>query len=198
VVSALKRYRAAGGRLFLVTGETVEDLATFPQIDLFDHIVAENGAVLFNANLGDERVLSEADPVPVIEAFREIGATEVKSGRVVVSAKEDKRRIQEALARRNLNWKVIRNRGDLLILPRGIDKASGLAALLVEFDLAAHNVAAIGDAENDRPMIEFCGLGAAVANAVPILKANARMVTRGRAGRGMIELIEAILRDDVL
>jgi hydroxymethylpyrimidine pyrophosphatase-like HAD family hydrolase len=197
VARALKRFRAAGGRLFLVTGETIEDLANFPQIDLFDHVVAENGAVLFNSNLGDERVLCVSNPAPVVNALREISAREVKAGRVVVSTKEDERRIREALARRNLNWQIIRNRGDLLLLPWGVNKATGLAAILEQFDLAPDQVAAIGDAENDRAMIEYCGFGVAVSNAVPILKEHARMVTRGRAGHGMIELIDAILRDDV-
>src|SRR4051812_23521989 len=181
VARALERFRGAGGRLFLVTGETIEDLAAFPRIDLFDHIVAENGAVLFNHKLGEQRILIDASPKPVVEALREISASEVKSGQVIVSTKENEARVHETLARRNLNWLTIHNRSDLLLLPRGVNKATGLAAVFEQFNLAANRVAAIGDAENDRAMVELCGLGAAVANAVPLLKDHARVVTRGRA-----------------
>jgi hydroxymethylpyrimidine pyrophosphatase-like HAD family hydrolase len=80
----------------------------------------------------------------------------------------------------------------------GVDTASGLRALIKTTGLKSEQVAGIGDAENDLAMIRACGLGAAVADAVPQLKAHAQMVTVGGAGRGVIELIEAILRDDVL
>jgi hydroxymethylpyrimidine pyrophosphatase-like HAD family hydrolase len=197
VSAALERYRDAGGRVFLVTGETSDELAVFPRLDLFDYVVAENGGVLLNYRLGDERVLSEANPRPVVDALREIGARELKWGRVVVSAKEDERRMREALARSNLHWQIIHNRRDLLLLPRNINKATGLAALLEEIQLPINQIAAVGDAENDRVLIESCGFGVAVANAVPVLKEHAQMVTRGRAGRGVIELVDAILRDEL-
>jgi hydroxymethylpyrimidine pyrophosphatase-like HAD family hydrolase len=68
VAAALCQFRNAGGRVFLATGETITDLAQFPHIDLFDRIVAENGAVLFSPNLGNERVLCDDDPQPVVRA----------------------------------------------------------------------------------------------------------------------------------
>ena len=196
LIRAMERFREAGGQLFLVTGESSVELAAFPRLDLFDHIVAENGAVLLNSKLGDERVLCEAHPAPVVEALRQFGASELKSGRIAVSTKEDERRVREALARQNLDWEVIRNRRDLLILPRGINKATGLAAALANFKLKPESVAAVGDAENDCAMIEFCGLGAAVANAVDLLKNCADVVLRGRCDRGVIELIEGLLRGE--
>jgi hydroxymethylpyrimidine pyrophosphatase-like HAD family hydrolase len=196
VASALARFREAGGRVFLVTGERIEDLANFPGIELIDQIVAENGALILNPILAVECILSDADPAPVLRALNEIRAREVKAGRVLVSTKEDERRVRELLARQNLNWHVHHNRGDLLLLPAGIDKATGLAVALKKFNLKSEQVVGIGDAENDRALIEYCGLGAAVANAVPVVKEHAAVVTRGHAGRGVIELIDAILRDD--
>jgi hydroxymethylpyrimidine pyrophosphatase-like HAD family hydrolase len=197
VAAALCQFRNAGGRVFLATGETITDLAQFPHIDLFDRIVAENGAVLFSPNLGNERVLCDDDPQPVVRALREFGANGVKHGRVVVSVRDHRRRIEEALTRHNLAWKIVHNRKDFLIVPRGIDKASGLAAALPEFAIQPERVAAVGDAENDRSMLEFCGLGVAVANAVPLLKASVGMVTSSQSGHGVIELIDAILRDEL-
>ena len=47
-VAALKRLRDSGRKLIMVSGRQLEDLfAVFPYTDLFDSIVAENGAVLY-------------------------------------------------------------------------------------------------------------------------------------------------------
>ena len=43
-IAALKRWRKAGRKLLLATGENVKQVADFPHADLFDRIVAENGA----------------------------------------------------------------------------------------------------------------------------------------------------------
>jgi len=45
---ALVAFRRSGRRLLLVTGRELPDLVrVFPRIDLFDRVVAENGALLF-------------------------------------------------------------------------------------------------------------------------------------------------------
>jgi hydroxymethylpyrimidine pyrophosphatase-like HAD family hydrolase len=199
VAVALERFRAAGGRLFLVTGELIEELPEFPRLDLFERVVAENGAVLFDPATREEVVLCERPPAILAQTLRERGACEVKCGRVVITTKKGSEcELEDVLAELKLGWQVIGNRKDLLLLPKGVDKASGLRALLKTTGLKSEQVAGIGDAENDLAMIRACGLGAAVADAVPQLKAHAQMVTVGGAGRGVIELIEAILRDDVL
>ena len=62
-VQALERLRASGRRLVMVTGRELEDLSrVFTRLDLFDHVVAENGAVLFTPATGAMRAL--ADPPP--------------------------------------------------------------------------------------------------------------------------------------
>ena len=48
------------------------------------------------------------------------------------------------------------------------------AAALARLGVHTAHAVAIGDAENDQPMLALCGYGAAVANAVPALKARAQ------------------------
>src|SRR5215208_6627205 len=116
VAVALRRFRAAGGRLFLVTGERVDQLAEFPRLELFDHVVAENGAVLYDPATRDEVVLCEPPPAKLVEMLRESGACEVNSGRVVVTTKKgSKCQIEDVLATLNLGWQIISNRKDLLL-----------------------------------------------------------------------------------
>ena len=62
-IGALKRLRASGRRVILVTGRRlVELLEILPQIDLFDCVVAENGAVLYIPQTREETVLCHRYP----------------------------------------------------------------------------------------------------------------------------------------
>jgi len=106
-------------------------------------------------------------------------------------------RNRQALQELQSDWRTVPNRRDLLVLPPGVSKATGLAAALAELGLTASHVVSVGDAENDLPMIECSGLGAAVANAVPLLKQAAQLVLTHRAGRGVRELADRMLRDDL-
>jgi hydroxymethylpyrimidine pyrophosphatase-like HAD family hydrolase len=50
-----------------------------------------------------------------------------------------------------------------MVLPSGINKASGLQAALEMLGLSARTVIGVGDAENDHSFLEICGLPVAVA-----------------------------------
>jgi hydroxymethylpyrimidine pyrophosphatase-like HAD family hydrolase len=84
-----------------------------------------------------------------------------------------------------------------MVLPSGVNKATGLTALLEEAKLSAGEVVGIGDAENDHAFLKTCGLGVAVANALPMLKERADFVTNGARGEGVAELIDMILANDL-
>ena len=96
-----------------------------------------------------------------------------------------------------LELQVIFNKGAVMVLPSGINKATGLAAALAQLKIDAHCVVAVGDAENDHTLLESCGLGMAVANAVALLKAHADWVTDGPSSEGMQQLISRLLDNDL-
>ena len=79
-----------------------------------------------------------------------------------------------------------------MVLPVGIDKGTGLAAAVDRLGIRPVEVVGVGDAENDRPLLDLCGLGVAVANALPTLKVIADLTTRGDHGAGVVELIDRI------
>jgi hydroxymethylpyrimidine pyrophosphatase-like HAD family hydrolase len=83
-----------------------------------------------------------------------------------------------------------------MILPAGIDKASGVRAAATRLGIGAEQVVAVGDAENDEPFLSACGLGVAVANSLPGLRKHAAFVTTRPYGEGVVELIERILHED--
>lgn len=63
------------------------------------------------------------------------------------------------------------------IMPKGIDKAFGLNLLCQHLGLDARHVMAMGDEANDFAMLEWAGLGVAMANGVSGAKADADAVT---------------------
>jgi hypothetical protein len=92
---------------------------------------------------------------------------------------------------------VIFNKGAVMVLPPGINKAAGLGAALGRLGLSAHNVVGIGDAENDHAFMSLCECSVAVANALPMVKEHADYVTRGDHGVGVVELIDMMIADDL-
>src|SRR5262250_2488421 len=59
-IDALEKVRASGRRLVLVTGRLLDDLlGIFDAIDVFDRVVAENGAVLYSPVKKQQRLLCE-------------------------------------------------------------------------------------------------------------------------------------------
>src|SRR5438067_11233507 len=67
--AALKRWREAGRKLLLVTGETPEDLCQFPHLELFDRTIAENGAILIGCNNRNVRRLAPRPPPKLLLAL---------------------------------------------------------------------------------------------------------------------------------
>ena len=94
---------------------------------------------------------------------------------LATSAENDAAVLRE-ITGRGLDCVLLRNRGELMILPAGVSKGSGLQAALELFGLSAHNAIAVGDAENDHAMFEVAELAAAPANGVPSVREHADVV----------------------
>ena len=84
-----------------------------------------------------------------------------------------------------------------MVLPAGIDKASGLGAALAEMGLSSDKVVGVGNAENDLAFLRLCGCSAAVANALPAVKGQVNIVLQCDHGTGVTELIDALVKDDL-
>lgn len=198
-LSALERLRASGRRLLLVTGRELHDLqGAFSRLDLFDLLVLENGATLYFPLERREQLLADPPPEQFIAACRERGVAGLSVGRVVVATSEaETPKVLDAIHSLGLELQPIFNRGSVMILPSGVNKASGLAAALNHLGLSPHNAVAVGDAENDHAFLSFCECSVAVANALPALKKRADLVTAGCDGDGVTELIESLIADDL-
>src|SRR5690606_3647289 len=105
--------------------------------------------------------------------------------------------VLETIRDLGLEWQVIFNKGAVMALPSGVNKASGLAAALKEMGLSPHNVVGVGDAENDHALLKMCEVSTAVANALPAVKEPADYVTQADHGDGVAQLIAAMVEDDL-
>lgn len=188
---ALKRFRDRGKTLIMVTGRELPDLQrVFPEVGLFDAIVAENGALLFLPKEGEQVPLGPEPPAEFVESLRAKNVAPLSIGHSIVatwSPNEDV--VLETVHELGLEWQIIFNKGAVMCLPPGINKASGLTAALDHLKLSPLNVVGVGDAENDHAFLSVCGFSVAVANALDAVKREADFVTKAHRGAGVVELI---------
>jgi hydroxymethylpyrimidine pyrophosphatase-like HAD family hydrolase len=198
-LAALQRFRDSGRHLVMVTGRELEDLKrVFPQIDLFELIIGENGALLYRPSTKQIKLLCEPPPKRFGEEMRARGAERLSVGHAIVATVEPHEKTAlELIKEMGLELHVIFNKGSVMILPSGVNKATGLKAGLREIGLSLENTVGVGDAENDHAFLEICACGVAVSNALPALKEHADFVTNAPRGAGVTELIDRILATDL-
>ena len=199
MVQALERVAASGRRLLLVTGRELGDLRrVFPRLDVFDRVVAENGALLFTPKTSEEQVLCDAPSAALVQELQRRHVQPLSVGRAIVATWEPHdTTVLEALRELGLELSVVFNKGAVMVLPSGVNKASGLDAALKSLELSRHNAIGVGDAENDHALLARCQVAVAVANALPALQEAADIVTQGSRDAGVRELIDELLADDL-
>jgi HAD superfamily hydrolase (TIGR01484 family) len=197
-VEALVSVANSGRKLVLVTGRELPDLLqVFPEADIFDLIVAENGALIYRPDRKEESQLAEGPPEEFITRLQR-KIPDIAAGRVIVATGEPNETVVlETIREMGLELQVIFNKGSVMVLPSGVNKATGLQAALKELSLSPHNVAGVGDAENDHAFLGLCECSAAVADALPMVKERADFVTKEGDGKGVMELCAPLLENDL-
>jgi hydroxymethylpyrimidine pyrophosphatase-like HAD family hydrolase len=193
-VTALRRLRTAGWLLLLVTGRMVDDLVSvFPEVEVCDLMVAENGALLYNPSARSTKTLARPPTPAFLDELRRRGVPFSIGQAMVATTAAYEEPVRDVIQQLGLELELAFNKGAVMVLPRGIDKRSGLQAALDELGLAPAQVVGVGDGENDQPFLELCGRSVAVANSVPALLRSADLVTQAERGAGVQELVRRLL-----
>jgi hypothetical protein len=194
-LASLKRFKARGGALLLVTGRILPELKeVFPRLDVFDIVVAENGALLYWPKSGEVRALAAPPPAAFVEKLKSLGVGPIQSGHCIVATwTPHEVTVLETIKEMGLELSIIFNKGAVMILPTSVNKASGLEAALEALSLSANETIGVGDAENDLAFLKVCGLSVAVANALDSVKQAADWTTPAARGDGVAQVLDSLL-----
>lgn len=198
-VSVLERVRSSGRRVILVTGRRLDDLKRVcPRLDVFDAVVAENGGLIHWPETRESQLLGPPPPRRFLERLEEQRVSPLEVGEVIVAtAHPNERRIIEVIHQLGLELQIVFNRDEVMVLPPGINKGSGLLAALSRMGLSAHEVVAIGDAANDHSFLAVCECAVATAEAPEALRSKADFTTRGSNGAAVQELANELIETDL-
>ena len=188
-LAAIEEARRNGLAIVLVSGRIFAELrADFPQIaDYVDAMVLENGAVTVVDGLSH----ALAPPVDggLTQALSDRGVP-YRHGEVILAIDGDHTpAVLDLIGVLGLDYQIIRNRSALMVLPAGITKGTGLAAMLATMNLSPHNAVAVGDAENDLALFGVAEIGVAVSNAVSSVRRWADLTMDKPNGTGVAELL---------
>jgi hydroxymethylpyrimidine pyrophosphatase-like HAD family hydrolase len=198
-IEALKRVSASGRKLVLATGRELNDLLrVFPEVTIFDRVVAENGALLYRPAIRDAKPLTGPPPHGFVEELTRRGVQPLSVGTGIVSTwHPNENLVLDTIRTLGLELQVIFNKGAVMVLPSGVNKGTGLQAALEELGLSRHNVVGVGDAENDHAFLGTVECGVAVGNALASLRDRADFVTKAFHGAGVEELVDLMLSEDL-
>ncbi|MCL4810662.1 MAG: HAD hydrolase family protein, partial [Thermoanaerobaculia bacterium] len=198
ILKALATLREEKLRLVLVTGRIPWELLELcPHAEeLFDRIVWENGAVVWGAR--GARVLAPPVPSSLEEALATRGVALRRGQAILAGHARDAVAALEEIGRLGLEVQVVRNRQEMMLVPSGVSKGTGLFDALGDLGISRHSTLAVGDGENDHSLLGACELGVAVADAVPSLRQAADVVLDepGSAGLARFLLGPSVLSDE--
>jgi len=193
----LRQLKASGMSLILDTGRVLESFINDgPYSELFEAIVAEDGAVIFFPRKNIFRQpFGRLSPV-VIQRLEELNIPLERGMCIVATRTPHDRDIMKVLQELNIGATIEYNLGSVMLLPPGATKGTGLGFALHELGYSTHNVIACGDAENDHSLLSMAEIAVAVPNALPKIKDIADVILPPDPednGPGINQLLKQIL-----
>ena len=193
-VISLKSARKDGITVFLVSGRKLPFLESVNKDrDFVDMIVAENGAVVYDPRDGTKILLGDGlDELKA--AFSDVDFPVDVEEVIVATTAEHLEEVREIIEKNNLSVDIELNRDDVMIMPAGVNKCTGVLKAAEICGIDRQHLAGIGDAENDLKLFAAAGTRVAVANAVQRLKDEADIVCSAPYGDGVSEFVRNVLR----
>lgn len=157
-----------------------------------------NGALVYDPKGRGEVALAKPPPERFVRHLQRRGVKPLETGKVIVATWQPHgTAVLEVIQELGLELQMICNRAAVMVLPTGINKATGLEYALRKLRLSPHEVVGIGDAANDHSFLERCECPIAVANAILSIQQAAAFVTQGEAGDGVRQVIDELIANDL-
>ncbi len=196
-IKILRKAEVSGVRVIIASGNVLpiaRALSTW--IGTSGPVIAENGGIVYYNN--ETRYLTtQYEP---LRAFKMIGSKLSVEGLATNKWREteialdpttaDVEQIRKTLKEEGYDLNIGTTGFAVHINNPGVNKYEALKIACGMIALTPQDVMAIGDYENDLEMIKNCGLGVAVANAIPEVKRVADYVTENNDGLGIVEVVE--------
>jgi hydroxymethylpyrimidine pyrophosphatase-like HAD family hydrolase len=192
--TALLFARAMGLKVVLASGRECAVLRAFAHdLGSVDALVAEDGAVVESPIGSTPRIHDRRLAAEVRQRLEGFAPDALEVGDVALSMPL---RYRSGLSARlaGLPIDLVENVDKVMVQPRGISKATGLRSALARIGGRGAAFAAIGDAENDLPMLRAAALSGAVANAEPEVQAVAEYHCQRRYAAGVLEFVRGPVR----
>jgi hydroxymethylpyrimidine pyrophosphatase-like HAD family hydrolase len=193
VREAIAAARESGITVLLVTGRILRELRRVAgDLHFVDGVIAENGALVHFADSGHTTTLAPLVPVGFVKELQRRGIPH-HAGKCLVDAGADEApRLLDVIHTLELPLVLLFNGGRVMTLAQGVSKATGLHTALDTLRLSAHNMVAIGDAENDHELLRLAEVGAAVEWGSMALRAAADAVIAGSGPPAVAEYIRTL------
>src|SRR5262245_21739746 len=116
-LAALRRLRDSGRKLILVTGRELPELeSVFPEFNICDAIVAENGALLYWPSENREDVLGEPLPEAFLAEIVHRGVKPFSVGKVIFATWRPHERVcLEVIQQLGIEYQIIFNKRAVMV-----------------------------------------------------------------------------------
>ncbi len=204
-LASLRQLKGQGVKLVLVTGRTVrcpgnsiDNPKFFGNAGIFDLVVAEDGAVIWNPKTDAVEILGTPVPKELVSALRRRGVDPFWAGLAMISTFETQAKpMREEIARLHLDYVCQTNRNWVMFRSPRTNKGAGLRRALKLLGVSPRDTVGVGDAENDLSFLRICGRSATVGDATPKVKRSVDVVMRNAGPAGTRELIAELTRTDL-
>lgn len=122
-----------------------------------------------------------------IPPVKEYKGEDIYMASAFFSSQEERQILKEFDGIAEITWW---NEGAVDIIPKGVSKISGINEILKRYEIDVSETMAIGDGQNDIPMIQYCAIGVAMGNSYEEVKQHADYITDDIDGDGLYNALK--------
>jgi len=157
-------------------------------------MIGENGGVVLHGYDGKALVLADIEECRrardfLVQEFPDLESLDetYRKSELAFRRGIDLDRAKQLIAKHYPGLEMLDTKFALHLKHKSVNKATGMRKVAEILNLKTENFAAMGDSENDLPMLKEAGIAIAVGNATPDVKAEADYVSRKSYGEGAAE-----------